>query len=199
MAQVLQYPGSTPPAQAGVVRYGLPKRIAISAFIVFHIAATLLWIAPNSSIKQELLPKVRNYISYVGLWQAWGMFAPNPSNLNMTLGATVTYQDGSTAEWKFPRMHELPLVERYGRERYRKYQEYAYQDSFAPIWPSLVRYIADQMNTDPNNPPAQVVLNRNWWFVPKPPASGDISTDPPHTWNRYEFFKMTITPLDLQR
>jgi hypothetical protein len=180
------------------VRYGLPVRLLLSAFIVFHIVATLLWVMPRSDLHNQVRSLTWNYISHVGLWQHWGMFAPQPSNLNAYLSAVVTYQDGSRQEWTWPRMAELDLVAKYPKERYRKFAEYARMDRFAFMWPSLAQYAAEVNTTDPTNPPVQVQLWRHWWFVPPPPANGDFGEDVPPQWNHYQFFDLPLTPAEVQ-
>lgn len=187
---------ATSPRQ--VLRYGLPLRLLLSAFILFHIVATLLWVMPRSALHDQVRSLTWNYISYVGLWQHWGMFAPQPSSLNAYLSAVVTYQDGSQREWTWPRMAELDLFTRYRKERYRKFAEYARMDKFAFMWPSLARYAAEVNAGDPANPAVRVQLWRHWWFVPPPPENGDISQDPPPKWNHYQFFDLPLTPSEVQ-
>ena len=194
------YPVSTSlSASRAVARYGLPVRLLLSAFILFHIVATLLWVMPRSELHNRVRSLTWNYVSHVGLWQHWGMFAPQPSNLNAYLSAVITYQDGSQQEWTWPRMAELDLVAKYPKERYRKFAEYARMDTFAFMWPSLAHYAAEVNAGDPANPPVQVQLWRHWWFVPPPPENGDISHDPPHEWNHYQFFDLPITGAEVQR
>lgn len=180
-------------APRGSQRYGFRVRLLISVFIVFHITATLLWVLPESALRQQLFALPQKYISHVGLWQSWGMFAPEPSNLNLYLSAVVTYRDGSQRSWEWPRPEKLDLFSRYREERYRKFTEYGRMDAFSYVWPSMARFAAEQLNNhDPANPPVRVQLWRHWWFVPPPPQNGDISHEPPHQWNQYLFFD---TPL----
>jgi hypothetical protein len=180
-----------------VVRYGKRTRLLLSALLAFHIVATLAWLLPGSALRGDLQPVTDRYIGYSGLWQNWGMFAPEPSNRNLYIHAVVTYADGSEQQWSFPRMNQLDFFNRYRLERFRKYEEYAHLDSYAGIWPDLARWIARQNNRDPGNPPVHVQLIRSWWLVPPPPANGDIGHDPPHDWNHYPFFDMPIARSDL--
>jgi len=177
-------------------RHGLPLRLAISGFVVFHILATLLWLLPNSAVHRQVQALPQKYISYVGLWQAWDLFAPNPASINVYLSAVVTYRDGSQREWVWPRMEQLDLLTRYREERYRKFVEYGNLDAYSGLWPSMAMFAVEQIKyRDPANPPVGVQLWRHWWFVPLPPANGDISHDPPHEWHQYLFFD---TPLPVQ-
>jgi len=181
-----------------VRRYGTGRRLFVSGLIAFHIVATVLWLLPAASaLRRDVHVVTDKYIAGVGLWQAWGMFAPEPSDLNIYIHARITYADGSEREWSFPRMNQLDLFTRYREERYRKYEEYAHLDSYGLVWPDLARWVARRNNPDPHNPPVRVRLIRSWWVVPPPPASGDISHDPPHEWSHFEFFSQRIAAADL--
>ena len=179
------------------IQYGVRRRLLLSLYIAFHIAATLLWVLPRTELRQRLDRLTDAYINHVGLYQNWGMFAPEPSRLNFYLSAVVTYQDGSQREWTWPRMDELDMLTRYQRERFRKYAEYVRQDAYAYLWPSLARFVARVGDDTPGNPPVRVQLWRHWWFVP-PPADGDLAREPPHEWSHFSFFEISITPQELQ-
>lgn len=188
----------TPSGSRVVGRYGLMSRLVLSVLIVLHISATMLWLLPKSSLRNHVRPATDNYIHYLGLWQSWSMFAPDPLSLNMYLSATVTYRDGTQRGWSFPRMPELDLAGRYQQERYRKFQEYARLEGYAFMWPGMARYIAQTTDDQAGNPPVRVQLQRNWWVIPPPLVEQDTIVDAPHTWNRYEFFSTAIAPWDLQ-
>lgn len=185
-------------AKRRVVRLRLPARLLITAFLAFHIVAVLLWLTPAMTLNKAFLRLTRNYISWVGLWQNWGMFAPEPSRLNIYISAEIVYRDGTLEEWSFPRMNKLDLFSRYYMERYRKFEEYAHLDSFDGLWPDIAVWVARQHNRNPANPPVRVTLTRHWWIVPPPPPNGDISHDPPHQWNHYTFYSTAITASDLR-
>ena len=181
-----------------VHRHRLPTRLIVTAFILFHVLAIFLWLVPASPASAGARTVTRAYISWGGLWQSWGMFAPNPSRLNLYISAEITYRDGTQRAWSFPRMNKLDLFSRYYEERYRKFEEYAHLDNFDGLWPDMATWIARNNNPDPSNPPVRVELIRNWWIVPPPPANGDISRDPPHNWSHYTFFRTAIRPEELR-
>ncbi len=181
-----------------VVRYGVSRRLVVSALIVAHAAAVILWLLPASRARGAVAGVADRYINYAGVWQSWGMFAPEPANLNLYVHARIDYRDGSQRTWSFPRMNQLDFVTRYRLERYRKYEEYAHLDGYGAIWPDLARWVARQHNDNPANPPVAVTLIRTWWEVPPPPANGDVSRDPPHSWSSYQFFQMPISRSDLR-
>ncbi|HLZ71117.1 MAG TPA: hypothetical protein VKV26_14540 [Dehalococcoidia bacterium] len=188
--------GIDEPRQAS--HYGAPRRAALSVLILLHIAAVLVWLLPASQARSAVQGVSDRYINFAGIWQSWGMFAPEPANLNLYIHAQIRYSDGSKRDWSFPRMDQLDFVTRYRLERFRKYEEYAHLDAYAAIWPDLARWVARQNVGNPANPPVLVTLIRSWWEVPPPPANGDISHDPPHAWSSYQFFQQPISRSDLQ-
>lgn len=173
------------------------RRILISAFLLFHIVAILSWSLPlNSLLVAEIKQKVTPYMLWSGLFQVWDMFAPEPPMLNAYLEAEVTFRDGRTAIWKFPRMQELGYVERYFKERYRKWaNERVRADANAALWPDAARYVARQYST-PGNPPVRVRLIRHWSDIAAPPRPGETAV--PAVWRRYVFYTHFVNPGDLQ-
>jgi len=185
-------PPETPAAPVGLSR---PVRLGISAFLVFNLFAIISWCVP---LQSPLIARCRQlaypYLIYTGLFQKWDMFAPNPSSLNNYTGAVITYRDGETSLWNFPRMEDLGYIDKYFKERYRKYaNDNLRLDENAAIWPDAARYIA-RVNQRPSNPPVSVALVRYWSVVPPPGPQGAR----PAPWEHYTFFQYQVAPGDLQ-
>ena len=170
-------------------------RTAISLFLAFNLFAILSWCVPlESPFISACRNATRRYMLFTGLFQKWDMFAPNPSSLNGYVGAQVIFHDGHTALWSFPRMEELGLVDKYFRERYRKYAvDNLRLDTNSVTWPDAARYIA-RLNNSAINPPVAVNLIRYWSTVPPPTPDG--SYDPP-PWQQFAFFHYDLVPGDL--
>jgi hypothetical protein len=168
------------------------KRIGISAFLAFHLVAIICWAIPlDTPLTVAFRNAVRPYFLWSGLFQAWNAFAPAPKALNSYLEAIVIYHDGRVLTWKFPRMEQLPLTQRYYRERYRKFIEYLKEDSSVALWPDAARYIA-RLNNDASNPPEIVMLIRHWTDIV--PGS-NASAERPHVQIFYEY---KVKPEDLK-
>jgi hypothetical protein len=168
------------------------KRIAINAFLVFHIVAITCWCVPlNSLLPARVKEAVRPYMLWTGLFQAWDMFAPEPPMLSIYLEAEITFRNGQTRVWKFPKMQELGYAERYYKERYRKFaNERLRLDDNARLWPDAARYIA-RLNHDPANPPATVQLARYWRDLA---PEGWRGLEPLHS---FRFYTYRVQPGDL--
>jgi hypothetical protein len=170
-------------------------RILISGFIALNLFAIVSWCVPlDSPLLSACRSLSRPYLVWTGLFQKWDMFAPDPSKLNCYLGAQIAFRDGRTALWTFPRMENLGIIDKYFKERYRKYaNDNLRLDGDAPAWPDAARYIA-RVNYSPSNPPVSVNLVRYWSIVPPPTATGAYEPGP---WQQYMFFHYSVAPGDL--
>jgi len=171
-------------------------RLAISAFIAFNLFAIIGWSVPmDSPLIDRCRRLVRPYLLYTGLFQKWDMFAPDPSKLNNYVAAVITYSDGTSSSWEFPRMENLGYIDKYFKERYRKYANDCLNlDMYSALWPDAARYIA-RLNTRPSNPPVAVDLVRHWYIVQPPGPNGE---EPAVPWNQYPFFRYIVNPGDLK-
>lgn len=171
------------------------RRRAISAFLAFQIAAIASWCLPvNSQLNDRWKQTIGPYMRWSGLFQAWDMFAPDPVKLNSYVDAQVTFRNGASRTWSFPRMDRLGLVDRYFKERYRKFStEYLRMDTFAAMWPDAARFIA-RANFDAANPPVTVQLTRHWSEIYPPTESGLGERSP---WRKFAFFTYSVKPGDL--
>jgi hypothetical protein len=169
------------------------KRVAISAFLLFHLVAITCWCVPlDSPLIVACRNVIRPYFLWSGLFQSWDPFAPMPRTINSYLEAIVIYKDGAVRTWKFPRMEQLSLAERYFKERYRKYEDNLGEDANAALWPDAARYVA-RLNNDTSNPPQIVMLIRHRSDIV--PANGSSRLEP---WHAQIFYEYNVQPADLK-
>jgi hypothetical protein len=135
-----------------------PRRGAISVFILFHLAAiTCMALPANFSALNTARELVQPYMLWIGLFQTWDMFGPDPRATNSYVKAVVITQDHHMHLWAFPRMEELSFAERYRKERYRKFLDVLPQPQNAPLWPDVAKHVAAQFSKQ-NDPPDKVLL-----------------------------------------
>jgi hypothetical protein len=170
------------------------KYIAINAFLLFHIVAITCWAMPlDSPLLAAFKNVIRPYMLWSGLFQSWDTFAPQPKSVNSYIEAVVITHDGRTRPWKFPRMEQLSLTARYGKERYRKYVEGLKEDANLALWPDAARHIA-RLNNDLSSPPEIVILIRHWSdIVPYNDAAFH-----PEPWHTQIFYEYSVKPEDLK-
>jgi hypothetical protein len=119
----------------------------------------------NAKVKNQ--GYVDRYLTFTGLWQAWDMFAPNPSSLDRWVDAEVQYADGSTEIIAYPRMYDIPLPRKYIMERHRKYLERVVDRRWQDRWPAFGQRLAYWAYTDPKNPPLWVTVRvHERWIEP---------------------------------
>lgn len=170
------------------------KRIAINAFIIFHLIAIFCWSIPvNNPLIHFVKESVRPYLVWSGLFQSWDMFSPDPKSVNSYLEAVVIYADGTSQLWSFPRMELLGPRDRYFKERYRKYEENLQNNDFADLWPDAARYIA-RLNSDSTHRVQKVLLVVRWSdIIPRSDNAYDRGP-----WDVNVFYTYTVKPEDLQ-
>lgn len=157
----------------------------VKLFILFHVVAIVSWVMPEPGkavqngvakgtfseqlmkFNQDWVKKspTQLYLLSTGLWQSWDMFAPNPANTDMYPDADVTLKSGKVLHYDYPRMYLLNRLEKYQKERYRKFFENA--NTNVPLYPAFAKRVAYLVATDPNDPPVKVVLKRHFVQIPK--------------------------------
>lgn len=111
---------------------------------------------------------VRQYIQSLGFWQSWDMFSPNPLNTDYYGDAIVTFKDGSSKIFIYPRIKDLPFAVKYVKERYRKFYERINGEGSAYTWPVISQRIALESDSNPKNPPVMVQLRHHYKTTQKP-------------------------------
>ncbi len=170
------------------------RQIAISAFIMFHLLAIVCWCVPmNSPLLDVCRQLIRPYMLWSGLFQSWDTFAPQPKLENDYIQAAVITHDGHTNIWTFPQMEQLSFLQRYSKERYRKFSEAARETKNAALWPDVARHLA-RLYRSPGNPPEIVILIRYWSGIP--PPVGPSERGGPQRANI--LIEYSLTPEDLR-
>jgi hypothetical protein len=71
-------------------------------FIVAFVWIAWSWSLPEDAPAKWLVNQVAKFVSWIGLWHSWRMFAPNPTRSTRRLVVLVEYADGSKYEWRPP-------------------------------------------------------------------------------------------------
>jgi hypothetical protein len=181
-----------PPARGRTLQNA--QRIAINAFLIFHLLAIACWCLPIDNALVSLCKEhVRPYLLWSGLFQSWDMFSPNPKSANTYVEATIVYPDKSRTSWSFPRMEQLSLTERCFKERYRKFAENLPVDANDALLPDAARHIA-RLNSTPSHPAKTIMLIQRWSFI-VPRADGSYVPEP---WDQHILLGYGVRLEDLQ-
>ena len=166
------------------------QKVAIHAFVVFHLSAVIVWsfssTRADAPLSRTVRAKLSRYMVPALFSQQWDMFT-NPPISNNYLEAEVTFADGGHAKWPLPRLDEGSYFQRYCNERYRKWATERVLEGGKPVpivAEAAARYAARQVER-PGNPPRKVELIRYRSQIP-PPRRGQMRpyADAPRDWER---------------
>jgi hypothetical protein len=172
-----------------MIRRWTAWRLAISAFVLFHVAATVIWVMPVSPLKQLLMPRFRYYMLPLGLWQAWSMFAPNPQQETIALESEVIDVHGMRHVYEFPKVADLPWWRKMPRFRHPKFASNLLFDEFAIHREFTARHAVRRLGLGASLFPVHASL---YLQVKPSPPPGTSSADPMaparlHLLATYEF------------
>ncbi|WP_337173149.1 hypothetical protein [Paludisphaera sp.] len=150
-------------------------KLGISAFVLFHVTATLAWVVPDSPVKAALFPAFRPYMIPLALWQSWGMFAPDPVQTTYTLEAEVVDSRGMGRIHEFASVADLPWWEKVPRFRHPKMAANLAIAEYEPQRVIAARHVVRTLGLPPEAFPVYVRL---YYQVVKPPPPGSSAADP---------------------
>jgi hypothetical protein len=110
------------------------------------------------------------------LFQGRGVFVPRPHVYNLYFTAEILFADGSKENWQNPRMEELNLIERFQKERFRKWSRQN-MDTPKPTrwWPETAAYLA-RLHYRTGKTPVEVRLIRHRTETPAPGSTEQSET-----------------------
>jgi hypothetical protein len=152
------------------------RRLAISAFLVFHVAANVIWVLPQCPIRQQFAPALRYYILPLGLWQFWAMFAPDPIRDTVVLDAEVIDINGVRYAFAFPRLADYNWWQGIPRFRYSKYAANLVADEFTLPRKFAARHVLRRLKLPAEVFPVTVHLMYQLRSTP-PPGSPPSQAD----------------------
>jgi len=152
-------------------RIWLFKRLAISAFLIFHLTIVFVWNLPYCAIRNYALDFSIKYLYPLGLWQNWAMFAPDPIRNTLTLEAIAVDRNGVLYNFAFPRMTDFTLLEGVTKVRHSKFTTYFANDEFIAHREFGARHAIRQLNIPAESFPVEVELQ---FVVRDTPPAGTV-------------------------
>lgn len=141
-------------------------RIVVSAFVVVTLVAVLAANLPASRLQDLLLHVGHRYIYATGLDQSWGVFSPDPRRQVIHVVATVTYSDGTTAEWQLHKRNAV--LGAYVDYRWRKWQEFVVSPGFETTLGHPFAVFTARRLATPTKRPVKVTLTNNYYDLSQP-------------------------------
>lgn len=157
-------------------------RLAIHALVVLLLLAEIGTNLPASAVERAVGKPANQLVRALASEQTWGVFAPDPRRISVTLRGRVTFVDGSTAIWNVPDGPSMGANLRY--YRWRKWMERVRSDEYHALWEPTARWIGS-MYRDRRSPVARVELIRRF--------HDNVVRGPQPPWDEYTFFTLEMT------
>ena len=106
------------------------RRWALSAFVLFHLSALVMWTTPNCAIKAQCVAPYRYYVLPLGLWQWWAIFAPDPWAARWCSTPRWSTSRGCDYTYPFTRLSELSWWQKFPRYRNCKFVSNMLSDEY---------------------------------------------------------------------
>ena len=152
------------------------RRLLISAFLMIHLSATLLWVLPACPLRQRTISLVSYYLLPLGLWQYWTMFSPDPVRDTWTLEGEVVDAKGLRAVFTFPRLADYTVIQGIPRFRHSKYAANLSADDYVFPREFAARHVVRQLHLPADAYPVEVQLVYQVRPTPPPGHPVDLMT-----------------------
>jgi hypothetical protein len=165
------------------------RRVGISAFVIIHVSALMMWTMPNCAIKDRFQAPYRYYMLPLGLWQWWAIFAPDPILNTMLLDAEVVDAKGMRHVYEFPRIGDLSWWEKIPRYRQPKFTANMTNGEYVKHKEFTARHAVRQLDLGAEAFPVWVSLYYQIKDTP-PPGTGAADSMAPtriHMIDRFQF------------
>lgn len=167
------------------------RTVASSVVVICFAVLTAAGLVPESETSAKVNQIFGTPIGETGLRQNWGVFSPDPLQVEVRLKAVVYFDDGSLVEWSPPTDNVFDTSR---SERWRKWESRVRQDAYEAHWPVAAEFIASEFASEPSGV-IKVRLVRTWTHVPLPPEpSGDRQVE---QFQFYEWDHLTSTGTEL--
>ncbi len=171
------------------------RRCAISAFLVAHLSALLLWNLPACPLRQRTYGLTSRYIMPTGQWQYWGMFAPDPGRDTITLEALAVDARGIYHNFAFPKMADFGFWESFPKVRHSKYAANVGMPEQVMLREFAARHAARRLELPESAYPVDLELFYQYKPSPEPGQPPDPMTPmKQHTIQMYRF----LSPEDVR-
>lgn len=157
--------------------------VIVSFFVVSLVLPVMLKVTQDRypTFSALLREKVCNPLrSMTGIISFWDLFSvPRDKNFHYT--AIISFSDGSTKYYEFPRPQKMGYWERFQKEKQRKVFYDCMNSAFSrPLLSSFANYLADA-NANPSNPPKRIVFMNHWADTPSARIGSIRDKLPEHT------------------
>lgn len=164
------------------------KRALISLLVMFHLVGLFIWNIPHSRLRVLTVEVYKYYFMPLGMWQAWGMFAPNPPAEVTWAEVVVRDNKGLLHEFDFPRIAGMPVGQAFWKFRYSKHMHNFGEPDTKALKQCGVRYAVRELNLPADSFPVDAELRFRLKPIPEPGELADpLGATTFKTLERYRF------------
>ena len=153
----------------------MARRGVISLFLMVHLIALAIWNMPKCEVRARSHALLSYYMLPTGLWQYWGMFAPDPIKETLTAEAMVMDAQGKIHRYAFPKIADYSFWGQIPRVRYSKFTCNLNERDIPIHREFAVRHAVRQMNLTEDAFPIHAELN---FLLRAAPLPGSPPADP---------------------
>ena len=155
------------------------KKWGVSAFVLCHVGALVVWnLPPKVALRERLAPTLGWYLLPTGLWQDWGMFAPDPAPSTIALEAVTLDRHGVLRRYAFPTLTGLSVPAASWRYRHAKYASVVGLEDSAAHREFTARTVLRRLEIPEAAYPVQVQLIYQVRPTPPPGETADPAEPP---------------------
>lgn len=165
------------------------RKVAVSLFVTAHLGATLLWVIPPSPLREACFPAVSRYLFPTGMWQYWGMFAPDPMRDTLTLEAEVLDAHGLRYAYAFPKLADYSKLAGVPRFRHSKFAANLAMPENELLREMTAHHVVRRLGLADDTFPVQVKLVYQVRVTPPPggPPADPMTPTTPYVFATYLF------------
>ena len=148
------------------------RRLVYGTLIVLGSLMLLDAIPEYTLLHRKLRAGTDPVLDVTGLWQgSWELFAPTPDQINVRIGAAITWRDTEVTLWLQPDWHRMtPLG------RVRHFRQMSYYDSLArsasdQAYAAFCQHLADEQTASTDRTLTSITLYKQEDVIPPPSRS----------------------------
>jgi hypothetical protein len=174
------------------------RRIVLAVALFVYFTVLVIAASPASPFHRACDRTFKGPLNYWGLYNSYGVFAPDPASYNQIFRAVVKFRDGKVKTWMFPYLMQWKDddCQRQFKLAWEEWQYYfLWSKDNLVLVTDAAKYVA-WLHRSPDNPPVAVTIFRDFSDI-VPPVS-ETKPLPPLPQVSEEIMEYSVKPEDLR-